>query len=186
VTATSAAVSGGPVAMGVRRILTGALTAPLLLLSACGGGDSVADPPISSAPTSSEPTHPAKHESPEAFIRRWANAEKSMENTGETGPYLQISDKCKACRGLAHDIRAFYAAGGFARWGGWKILNISRSGPVAGGTAYSVRVISRPTTYRKSAHAAIQHLAGGSATHQITLRQVDGEWQVVGKAQLST
>ena len=58
--------------MSVRRKLAGTLVVPLLILSACGGGDdSVADPPISSAPTSSATGTPQR-ESAEHFIRRWA------------------------------------------------------------------------------------------------------------------
>ena len=57
------------------------LMAPALLaLAACSGDDtSIADPPISSAPTSSTP--PQQRETPEHFIRRWAEEEKRMENT---------------------------------------------------------------------------------------------------------
>src|SRR3954463_3747301 len=106
--------------MAVRRVL---LAAPLLLavlvavLAGCGGGDdSVADPPISSAPTSSPTTQ--ERETPEQFIRRWANAEKAMENTGDTAEYLALSHGCKACRQLADKVHDYYAAGGFVHWGG--------------------------------------------------------------------
>ena len=70
--------------MGRRPTLAGALTAPLLLfaLTACGDTTSVADPPISPPPTSSSATAPPKHETPQHFIRRWAQVEMQMENTG--------------------------------------------------------------------------------------------------------
>ncbi len=77
VSPTSAAVSGGTASMSVRRELAGTLVVPLLILSACGGGDdSIADPPISSAPTSSATGTPQR-ESAEHFIRRWTKEEAS-------------------------------------------------------------------------------------------------------------
>jgi hypothetical protein len=110
--------------MHVRRTLAALLAAPCLL-SACGGGSSVADPPVSSHPTSSAPTiQPPTHESPEHFIRRWAAAEKRMENTGKTGPYLAMSQGCESCTQLANDVSNFYSAGGYVRWDGWQIVSI--------------------------------------------------------------
>ncbi len=78
-------------------ILAGALAAPLLL-SACGGDDSVADPPVSSAPTSS-PTGTPHRESPEHFIRRWA-AERAMQNTGRLEHTCHESADVKPCTRL--------------------------------------------------------------------------------------
>src|SRR3954447_10555236 len=102
VRSSSTAVSGGPV--DTRRILVGTLAVPLLLLSACGGNDSVADPPVSSAPASSDPTGPPQRETAEHFIRRWAVAEKQMENTGDLGPYMLLSKGCVPCTNLAKQI----------------------------------------------------------------------------------
>jgi len=114
--------------MVVRRILAGALLAPLLLLSACGGDDtSVADPPVAPTSPSTSAAHPPHRESAKAFIRRWAKAEQDMENTGETTRYLALSSGCRACRDLAHQISAYYAAGGYVRWGGWTLLSIRRA-----------------------------------------------------------
>ena len=77
--------------MAVRRTLAGLLAAPALLLPAvlagCGDDSSVADPPVASAPQSVATSDPPARESAEHFIRRWAEAEKDMENTGETGAY---------------------------------------------------------------------------------------------------
>ena len=173
--------------MAVRRILVALATllAPMPLLAACGGGgDSVADPPISSSPTSSPTTQ--HRESPEHFIRRWAAEEKRMENTGKTDMYLSLSRHCRACRQLASDIRRYYAAGGYAHWGGWRIHSILKSGSSAAGIAYTVRVVSCPTAYRKSADTAVQHLAGGPATHQLVIRWTGSGWQVMAKAQVAT
>lgn len=171
--------------MRVRRTLAALLAAPCVL-SACGGGDtSIADPPVSNSPTSSAPTTKPAHESPEHFIRRWAAAEKRMENTGETGPYLAISRGCRACRQLADDIRHFYSRGGFARWKGWRIQAISRDAVNGSSSVFDVQVSSSPTTYRESAYGPIKHLRGGSATHQLTLRSTGTGWQVTQKAQLA-
>ncbi len=167
------------------RHLAGALTAPVFVLAACGGGDSVADPPVSSPPTSS-PTQPPKHESPEAFIRRWAETEKRMENTGAVRPYLAISSRCKACRELANDIRRYYGNGGFVHWKGWTIESIVKSTASPGEGTYVVTVNSGPTTYERSANGAVQHLAGGGSTHQLTIGQINGSWQMLVKAQLES
>jgi hypothetical protein len=171
--------------MRVRRTLAALLAAPCLL-SACGGGSSVADPPVSSHPTSSAPTiQPPAHESPEHFIRRWAAAEKRMENTGKTGPYLAMSQGCRACQQLAEDIGRFYSNGGYATWGGWRILSISREDPKGTSLVFDVKVDSLPTTYRESADGSIKHLQGGPATHQLTMQPVGRSWRVTQKAQLA-
>ena len=70
--------------MAPRRALAGLLAAPALVLGGCGGDSSVADPPVHSAPHSVATSDPPAHETAEHFIRRWAEAEKQMENTGET------------------------------------------------------------------------------------------------------
>jgi hypothetical protein len=170
--------------MRVRRTLAALLAAPCLL-SACGGSSSVADPPVSPHTSSAPTTQPPAHETPEHFIRRWAAAEKRMENTGKTRAYLALSQRCRACRQLAADISRFYAAGGFARWGGWDIVSISRDGPTGSSVSYDVKVNSRPTTYRESSTGPIEHLPGGVAMHQLTLRSVAESWHVIEKAQLS-
>jgi hypothetical protein len=171
--------------MRVRRTLAALLAAPFLL-SACSGDSSVADPPVSSQPTSSSPTTQLPpHETPEHFIRRWAAAEKRMENTGNTGPYLAMSQDCRACRQLADDIRHFYSAGGYAKWGGWQIQSISQEDPKGSNLVFDVKVDSLPTTYRESADSPIKHLQGGPATHQLTLRSTGRGWQLIQKAQLA-
>ena len=177
--------------MGVPRFLigslAGALAAPIVLLAACGGDDaSIADPPVSPHPTSSSPTGTPPHESPEAFIRRWAEAEKRMENTGVLADYMTISSQCTACRQLARDVRTYYAAGGYVHWSGWTIRSITSDGSHERSLVFVVEVDSGPTRYRKSSDGPVYHLGGGPSTHQLTIRRVHGEWQVLEKAQLST
>ena len=111
--------------MSVRRTwtstLAGAFAVPALLfaITGCGGDDSVADPPLSSPPTSS-PTEAPHHESAEHFIRRWAAAERRMQNTGRHCVPSELSHGLQGMRELAiAGAIAIYAAGGFIRWGGW-------------------------------------------------------------------
>jgi hypothetical protein len=173
--------------MGLRRTLAGALTAPVLLVTtACGGNDtSVADPPISPHSSSSSPTSPQR-ESPEHFIRRWAAAEKAMENTGEAGAYLRISSKCRACRELAADVTRYYAAGGMIRWGGWRFLTLRAEGTDGQAQVFIARVESAPTRYRTSASSPLKRLPGGTSTHQLTIREAAGKWHMLVKARVSS
>ena len=172
--------------MAARHLFAGALTAPLLLLAACGGGDtSVADPPVSPSPPSSSASTP-QHESPEAFIHRWADAEKRMENTGETQEYLALSPGCVACRQLARTVSTYYAAGGYVHWGGWRILWIKVNSRKGAFTTYAVRNKSLPTTYKKSAQARIHNFFGGVTTELLQLHQADGLWYLTSKAELAS
>jgi hypothetical protein len=173
--------------MVVRRILTGALLAPLLMVSACGGGDSsVADPPVSPTTASSSPTGQPQRETPKAFIRRWTIEEKRMENTGETGDYLDISRGCAACQKLATQVKGFYAAGGFVRWGGWKILSIKANSTHGKTITYAVRNKSLPTTYREAGNAPVKHLSGGVTTELLALEVKGKSWNLVSKAELAS
>jgi hypothetical protein len=168
-----------------RRTFAGLLAALVVLLTGCGGGSSAADPPVQSSPTSTPTSDPPTHETAEHFIRRWAEAEKQMENTGKTAAYLSMSRECRSCRRLAADIRRFYGAGGFARWSGWQILSITSSGSHGDNRIYDVRVDSGPTTYRESSTSPVKHLNGGLATHQLVLNPSANSWLVAQKAQLS-
>jgi hypothetical protein len=174
--------------MDVRRTLAGLIAAPLLVaaLAACGHDSSVANRPISRDPSPTSPTTKPHHEPPEHFIRRWAAAEKHMENTGDTHAYLGLSHGCRACRQLVSDIHRFYAHGGYVHWGGWRILSITHSASGRPGLVFVVKVDSLPTTYRESSSGAIKRLSGGPATHQLTLRRIGGGWVLTQKAQLAT
>jgi hypothetical protein len=171
--------------MRVRRTLTGILAVPLLLLSACGGGDSTAEPPVSSAPTRDHSSTPPQRESPEHFIRRFAALERKMENSGEVGQYRAVSRPCSACQELAQQIKSFYEAGGFVKWGGWDIKSVRPYAPGETG-AYAVRVVSAPTRYQESSDGNIKHLDGGPATEIVTIHSKDGSWVVVGRARLES
>src|SRR3954464_4956697 len=141
VRSSSTAVSGGPV--DTRRILVGTLAVPLLLLSACGGNDSVADPPVSSATASSDPTGPPQRETAEHFIRRWAAEDTRIQKTGETSKFRTMSDGCKGCLELADLVDRIYRGGGYIHTKGWQVRRIA----VAGRRTFDLFVFSAATTY---------------------------------------
>jgi hypothetical protein len=171
--------------MSVRRLATGILAAPLLL-SACGGGDdSIPDPPISSAPTSSATGTPP-HESAEQFIRRFAEIERSMENTGQLAEYARVTKTCGPCKDLASQIHGFYRAGGYVHWAGWDIKSVRPYDRATKPNTFAVRVVSAPTTYRESTSGPIKHLAGGPATEIVSIRREHNAWVITGRAKLST
>jgi hypothetical protein len=173
--------------MRPRRTFAALLLGPCLVSACGGGGSSVADSPVSGTPTSSAPaTQPPAHESPQHFIRRWADAEKRMENTGKTDAYLAMSRGCASCRQLAADVSHFYAAGGYVKWGGWRILSIRVNSQAGQVTRYAVRNRSLPTTYRESASGAPKHLAGGITTELLSVSKLGNHLNVRSKAELAS
>jgi hypothetical protein len=171
--------------MRVRRTLAALLAVPTLLLAGCGGGSSVADPPGSSSPTSSPPTtRPPARESPQHFIRRWADAEKQMENTGKTKQYLALSKGCDACRKLARTVSRYYSAGGYIRWNGWTISSITKYPASGSAIAFAVHSNSAPTDYKTSKSDSTKHLRGGSIAYVLQLEPPRGPYTVTAKAQL--
>lgn len=172
--------------MLTRIISALALPGILLALTGCGSSTTpAADPPVPPPSSPSPPSHPHR-ESPGHFIRRWTDVEKQMENTGDTRHYLTLSRSCTACTTLATQIRSFYAAGGYVHWGGWKILSIEVNSRKGRGTTYAVRNRSLPTTYRKTAHSAVQHLPGGVTTELLQLERAGHGWSLAGKAELAS
>ena len=170
--------------MSVRRTLALGLAAPLLLpllLSACGGGDdSVADPPISSAPTSSPTRSP--RESPEHFIRRWAAEDTKIQRTGETARFREMSRGCKGCLKLAGLVERIYENGGFIHTAGWTVRGISR----VSSDTYLLRVFTSATTYSESAGAAVRHLPSGPARFQLELAKNGNSWRVASLVQVAS
>jgi hypothetical protein len=172
--------------MDVRRILAGLAAVPLVLLAvllgACGsGGSSVADPPVSSAPTTSDATTKPQHETAEHFIQRWADAEQRMEVTGKSSPYIALTDSCEACTSLVRDVRRYYASGGFVHWNGLKVLSVEPTGK----HAFRVKTDSTPTHYRESSTGPIHTLDGGVTFESVTLKSVGNSWRVTARARLA-
>ena len=164
--------------MQIRRILLGALSAPLLLLPACGGGDSVADPPVSSAPPSSDPTQPPKRESPEHFIRRWAAEDIQMQRSGNTTKFRGLSTGCRDCVALADRVESIYKAGGYIRTKGWSVTRVAVGPRSSGGFLAELHVISEPTHYRESAGAPLKSYPGGPAVYELRIARVGSSWNV--------
>ncbi len=159
------------------RHLAGALTAPVFVLAACGGGDSVADPPVSSPPTSS-PTQPPKHESPEAFIRRWAAEDSRMQNTGDTHDFRAMSKSCSGCDSVADRVDSIYEAGGKIRTRGWALVRVYESDRGVTSRTMELIVDSAPTTYSPSRGASPRHLEGGREHFQVRLEATRHSWLV--------
>lgn len=171
--------------MPVRRLLSGALTAPLLILSACGGSPSVADPPVSpSAPSSS--ASPPRHETPEAFIRRWADADIAMQNSGNSSVFRELSRRCKDCLALANRVDRIYEGGGYIRTRGWSIRQIEVVSSDDGRLVMNLSVRSFPTRYQESSRGPRRAYPGGPAVYQLGLTRFAKTWSVVSLARLSS
>jgi hypothetical protein len=172
--------------MAARHLFAGALTAPLLLLAACGGGDdSVADPPVSPSPPSPSASTP-QHESPEAFIRRWADADIAMQNSGHSWVFRRMSRRCKDCIALADRVDAIYNAGGYIRTNGWSIQKLEIVSAKHGRLLVNLRVRSFPTTYRESAQGPKKGYPGGEALYQVGVEKIAEAWSVVSLGRLAS
>ena len=70
-----------------------------LWLSGCSdSSSSSADPPTPSPSSSSPAPSPTEvPETPEAFVRRWVEADTHMQNTGDGADYRRLSKKCPSC-----------------------------------------------------------------------------------------
>jgi hypothetical protein len=157
---------------------------PVLLLAGCGHDTSVADPPVSPAPTSASATPPPKRESAEHFIRRFVAVSNRMEMRGDTERYLALTHGCRTCRLLAHQIASARANGGFYKSRGWllKRLGVEVSGESGGA---NLDVISASTRFKTSAEAPIQHYSGGPLSFRLDLRRIGGQWRVTNVLQVA-
>ena len=161
--ASTASVSGGT-AMALRRALAGLLAAPALVLAGCGGDSSVADPPVQSSPTSSPTSDPPAHETAEHFIRRWAEAEKQMENTGKTADYVALSRRCRGLRQTRRrgQRRSTRAAATFRLEGLAVRLGSGIRSSVRHDVFAIVNVLA-PTTYQRTPRRPVRALRGRSS-----------------------
>jgi hypothetical protein len=174
--------------MGVRRLTAGASAAPLLLaaLIACGGHhSSVADPPVDPSPSTS-PTDPPTRESAEHFIRRWADEDIQMQNSGDTEAFRELSIKCHDCVDLANRVDSIYTAGGYIHTKGWTIRGISILSKSGRGVLANLRVVSRPTHYREAPGSPLKSYPGGPATYQLRVIASGNSWQVKSLGQVSS
>jgi hypothetical protein len=165
------------------------------LVAGCGGSDHDPAPKFSTSPTvtSSAPTSPAPvtsssapaQETPEAFIRRWAQIDTEMQNSGDTTAFDAITHTCKPCAQAAAKVESYYKAGGYIKFGGHQILDITRV-QQATGDVFDVAVRDRPTEYKQSAGAPVSNLAGGPAMLEFTLKRRDSGWNITYLTQLAS
>lgn len=139
------------------------------------------DPTPSATPTASQAP---ERESARDFIRRWAEAEAEMENTGQTEEYRALSTGCRACADLADLVEKYYRAGGYVHWDGWDIRSVTRRGR-SDDPSYLVKVVSAPTTYATRAGGDAKSFPGGKGLHLLTLRPVERGWIVIDKSEVS-
>lgn len=162
-----------------------AAAALLGLTAACTEDTPPPSPPASSSstPTSPTPTTASptpQPESAEAFIRRWAEANTEMQNTGQTTDFMSLARGCAPCRRLRDIVRSYYSAGGSIRTDGWSIRAITkapsgdRSRPV-----FTVDVMSGKTKLRRAAGEPLTTLNGGPARFRFTLMRDGNAWLVV-------
>lgn len=170
--------------MHLRRALALSLAVPLILVGCTEEEPTpkLPDPTTSSPTPTPEETETPEAESAEEFIRRWAAIEAEMENTGDTSDYREISADCAACTDLADLVEKWYEAGGFIKWGGWKIESVRLRGESQ--SEYVVRVDSSPTKYKESKNGPLRTFDGGPGAHLLVLEAQGDSWVVVRKAEV--
>lgn len=119
-------------------------------------------------------------ETAEQFIRRFTVVEDAMQNSGETGEYLALTDHCESCTRLASTVRRAFARGGSITYAGTRIVWIHRLGP----TLWEYKVDDGPTDLKKSSGARVQHSDGGTAELEISLDQRSAAWVAVWRAKI--
>jgi hypothetical protein len=168
--------------MRVRRTLAALLATPCLL-SACGGGSSVADPPVSSSPPSSSPTTPTPaHETPEHFIKRWLDIGTRMQNTGVTGEYISMTRHCGDCSAVAAKVAHAYAAGGYYKTRGVRTAKVASRH----NHTFDLVVTFYATTYATSSSSSTQHFDGGQERFQVGLIHHGMSWLVTSFVQVAS
>jgi hypothetical protein len=177
--------------MDGRRILAGLAAVPLVLLAvllgACGsGGSSIADPPVSSAPTTSDPTTKPQHETAQRFVSRWFDVGTRMQNSGKTDEYLRLTKGCKDCDAVAKRVRDAYRAGGYFKTRGMRSVDVTDSTSARGGRVLTVHIDAFPTAYKTSEGSSLQHFKGGPAVFQVQLARSHNSWLVTGFAQVAS
>jgi len=144
--------------------------------AACGQDDP--EPEAENRPTEAETTAAAvKDETPEKFIRRWLNASKAMQNTGDTTDYLAMSQNCANCKEVAERVRSYYDAGGGVSFQGHDIKSIEPYSNEK--NRFLVKCEVGPTAYRTASAAPEQHFDGGREDYVVTLEMTVDGWQVL-------
>jgi hypothetical protein len=165
------------------RLLVALACCGLLLMAGCTDDSSTADPPPSTAattPSSPDSSPTQKAETPEEFVRRWVDVDREMQNSGETKEFRSISKGCTPCDGLADQIDAIYAKGGYVKTDGLLIKRMKAGRQdVNDEVAVHIWVDSRPTELVESAGAQVEHLPGGNRQYIVTIRETKHGWNTV-------
>jgi hypothetical protein len=166
----------------VKRLLAALACCLCALLSGCSDdSSSSADPPPTATTTPADPTSSPTEEveSPEDFLQRWVEADREMENSGNTAEYLAMSKQCSACKGLADQIEGIYKAGGYVKTDGWTILSTKFSKPNKQGVlSATMKIDAAPTKYVEAEGGEVQELDGGVQRQLVTLSASGGTWNV--------
>lgn len=163
--------------------------AALLLLSACSAeaepkteptpSATPSRPTVVPAPTSTPSKQPAVYLDHEEAIRAWFKAESDMQNTGDTGPYLALTNgKCSSCNDFAETVETTYATGGKATNAGREVRSISEFRDAQGIVWQDVRTTSQPMTVWSDSSAAPRNISGGAVRLLVLLEFTDRGWLV--------
>ena len=151
--------------MHVRTLLA---TTAVLVLALTGCGDDDPEPKIQPTetvqPTETESPEP---ESVEAFLDLWADTETRMLNSGETGPYREITEGCAACTSAADDMERIYSNGGFVKTKGVSIDRVEH----LNGTNYLVWGYGNVTTYKERAGGKLRTIPAGRIHYRLSVDQ---------------
>jgi hypothetical protein len=153
----------------------------VLMLAGCSGDDPdpVADPtatasspaPAGEPTVSATPESSEQRESAEAFIRRWFELYRDLQETGQSESFVAVSRTCDACAATVDRFRTIYAAGGEIRGGRIAVTRLQRVGETKNSETWVAHVSTTPTRYRESASAAWQRLDGGDGAFRLVLRE---------------
>ncbi|MGA8256569.1 MAG: hypothetical protein WB767_08340 [Nocardioides sp.] len=121
----------------------------------------------------------------EEFVRHWQDEAFTMQATGETAKYREISRKCQTCSDLADAVDQIYEAGGSIRPGDVEVVDLVRVGGRQGIHILDFELRSTPTVIRDSAISEPRELPGGSEYFQVNVIQSDDQWLVTRLAQVA-
>jgi hypothetical protein len=166
----------------VQRLLASLACCCALALAGCSDDSSSSagpdpSPSVSSSESSPSPTETDDAETPEAFVRRWVDVDREMQNSGHTGEYRRLSSKCRPCLEVADQVEGYYAAGGYVKTDGWTIRS-SKTSRSPGSASVTIKVTSSPTEYVESAGGKVQHLEGGEGSYILSLMTARDSWVV--------
>ncbi|MGC4110754.1 MAG: hypothetical protein QM747_10100 [Nocardioides sp.] len=170
--------------MALRTTLAALLTAPLLVLTACGDATSVADPPVAPSPTTASSTQPPKREEPQRFIARWFEVGTRMQNSGNTHEYRSMQRGCRGCLSVASHIKESYQAGGYYRTKGVRSLQVAVEKRLGNRCLLDVHVNLFPTSYKESRDGSLKSLHGGPARFQVMVMPRSDSWVVTNFVQV--